>query len=93
MMENDYNNRLADESDQASALEEREREYSLQKMANDRKAMEEKARNSQVRDESGNVLCEDCGNAIPPQRLEALPYAVQCIACKQAQEKIDKRFS
>ena len=27
--------------------------------------------------------CERCGNAIPPERLEALPWAVLCIDCKQ----------
>jgi DnaK suppressor protein len=27
--------------------------------------------------------CERCGNAIAPERLEALPWAVLCIDCKQ----------
>ena len=27
--------------------------------------------------------CERCGNAITPERLEALPWAVLCIDCKQ----------
>ena len=25
--------------------------------------------------------CDDCGNAISPNRLEVLPYAVQCVEC------------
>jgi len=25
--------------------------------------------------------CEVCGAAIPPERLEALPWAVRCVAC------------
>jgi len=27
--------------------------------------------------------CERCGNPIPPERLEALPWALLCIDCKQ----------
>ena len=32
--------------------------------------------------------CVDCGNTIPPERLEALPYAARCIDC---QRRADKR--
>jgi DnaK suppressor protein len=28
-------------------------------------------------------LCENCGNAILPERLEALPYATLCINCQR----------
>ncbi len=28
-------------------------------------------------------LCERCGQAISPERLEALPWAILCISCKQ----------
>jgi RNA polymerase-binding transcription factor DksA len=32
--------------------------------------------------------CQTCGGPIAPARLEALPYAVQCIACaSQAEDK------
>lgn len=27
-------------------------------------------------------LCEQCGQSIPPARLQALPYAALCVACK-----------
>ena len=27
-------------------------------------------------------LCETCGAQIPPERLEARPYARQCVTCK-----------
>jgi DnaK suppressor protein len=30
--------------------------------------------------------CERCGNPIPPERLEALPWAILCIDCKQKGE-------
>jgi DnaK suppressor protein len=28
-------------------------------------------------------LCENCGQAISPERLEALPYSRLCVTCKQ----------
>lgn len=31
--------------------------------------------------------CEDCGKPIDPERLEALPYAKLCVACKELQAK------
>ena len=31
--------------------------------------------------------CVKCGQAIPQDRLEALPYALMCIACKTAEER------
>jgi DnaK suppressor protein len=30
--------------------------------------------------------CEDCGNEIPARRLEALPFAVRCLACEETNE-------
>ncbi len=33
-------------------------------------------------------LCAGCGEAIPPERLEIIPYATLCIHCQQ--EKDDK---
>lgn len=32
-------------------------------------------------------VCTDCGNQIPPRRLEALPLAVLCVNCQSAAEK------
>jgi DnaK suppressor protein len=31
-------------------------------------------------------ICEDCGGEIPMVRLEALPFATQCIGCKRKAE-------
>ncbi|HVC35753.1 MAG TPA: TraR/DksA C4-type zinc finger protein [Chloroflexota bacterium] len=28
-------------------------------------------------------ICEECGQPIPPERLEALPYATTCLKCRQ----------
>ena len=32
-------------------------------------------------------LCVKCGEKIPHERLEAIPYALMCIECKTAEEK------
>lgn len=31
-------------------------------------------------------LCERCGEAIEPERLEAIPYATMCMECKRREE-------
>lgn len=41
-----------------------------------------------ARIKAGNYgLCVDCGEAIPPGRLSALPTAQSCVACQAAYEK------
>ena len=32
-------------------------------------------------------LCAKCGKEIPQARLEALPYALMCVACASAEER------
>ncbi len=32
-------------------------------------------------------ICRTCGKPIPPERLEAIPYATQCIDCKRKEER------
>ena len=34
-------------------------------------------------------ICEDCGQEIPPARLEALPSATLCVGCKAQREAED----
>jgi RNA polymerase-binding transcription factor len=31
--------------------------------------------------------CERCGQGIPEERLEAVPYATLCVSCKQLEER------
>lgn len=31
--------------------------------------------------------CVDCGNAIAPERLEAIPHAARCIACQRLADR------
>jgi DnaK suppressor protein len=35
----------------------------------------------------GYGVCERCGGPISPERLEALPWAILCIRCKQEGER------
>lgn len=35
----------------------------------------------------GFGICQDCGEAIPPARLEVRPYAIYCTKCKSIREK------
>ncbi len=32
------------------------------------------------------VFCEECGEPIPPRRLEVMPFAKHCIGCQEANE-------
>jgi DnaK suppressor protein len=34
-------------------------------------------------DRNNYGICEDCGEAIAPKRLDAIPWAVRCIACQE----------
>jgi RNA polymerase-binding transcription factor len=31
--------------------------------------------------------CERCGQEIPEERLDAVPYATLCVTCKQLEER------
>ncbi len=38
-------------------------------------------------DEHGNRYCLDCGEQIPRERLQAVPYAVRCVPCLSRRER------
>jgi DnaK suppressor protein len=38
-------------------------------------------------------LCEECDKPIPLSRLQAIPYATECIDCKRKQEKRSSGFA
>jgi DnaK suppressor protein len=41
-----------------------------------------------ARIESGTYgICQNCGQRIPPERLEALPYATTCLKCASASSR------
>ena len=35
--------------------------------------------------------CEQCGQPIAPERLDALPYATRCITCSQTASRAERR--
>lgn len=32
-------------------------------------------------------ICAECGEAIPPERLEIIPYVTLCVSCQQEQDR------
>jgi DnaK suppressor protein len=71
-------------SDQGSATFEREFDMSLEE--NSREALDA-VRDALRRFDAGTYgVCERCGAEIPVARLEAVPTATMCIACKEADE-------
>lgn len=65
---------------------ERERDLSL---SNNIKDLMDKVDSAMRKlDEGTYGVCERCGNAIDKARLQALPYSVLCITCKQLEERI-----
>ncbi len=71
-------------SDQGSATFEREFDMTLEE--NSREALEA-VRDALDRFDAGTYgICERCEAEIPVARLEAVPTATMCIACKEADE-------
>jgi DnaK suppressor protein len=78
-----YGNHLADD---ASDLFEQEKNLALQQNLKDLLAKVEHA--LRKFDAGTYGVCEGCGEAMDPARLEALPWAALCVRCKQ---KVQKR--
>ncbi|MCL4459646.1 MAG: TraR/DksA C4-type zinc finger protein [Chloroflexi bacterium] len=76
-----YGNHLADN---ATDTFEQEKTLSLQKHLRGLLEQVEHALNKWDKGTYG--LCDDCGEPIDPQRLQALPYANLCIHCKTKQQ-------
>ena len=79
--ENNYRDHMAD---QGSATFARELDATLEERARESLAQVERAL---VRIEDGTYgTCARCGAEIAPARLEAVPSAELCIACKEREE-------
>lgn len=79
--ENNYRDHMAD---QGSATFARELDMSLED--NLRESLSD-VRSALVRIENGTFgVCERCGGAIRPERLEVMPTATMCISCKEKEE-------
>jgi RNA polymerase-binding protein DksA len=72
-------------ADSATATLDREIDYTLEE--NSEHVLAEIDR-SLERIEAGTYgICETCGQPISEERLEAIPYATQCIDCKRRDER------
>lgn len=75
---------MTDVFDQATELEQQERD----------RALNEQARRANL---TGKTLadsaefCEDCGDDIPLKRRKAMPGCIRCISCAQRFEKRTRR--
>ena len=69
---------MSDQLDEAQTLDEREREAIIARSRRPPGGIAHRP----------GVLrhCEDCGRAIPPERIAALPEALRCIDCQEAFE-------
>lgn len=81
----DVNSRQGDLADQASGNNEVHIQLKLKQTdAKILQAIEE----ALYRMEKGIYgICRDCGDPIPPARLEAIPWTRVCISCKQKQNQ------
>lgn len=74
-----------DLADAGSTTFDRERDNSLEENVKD---ILYQVNHAIAKLDKGNYgICEHCGDEIPDERLEALPYATLCIRCKIKQEK------
>lgn len=81
--ENNYRDHMAD---QGSATFARELDATLEEQARETLAQIERAL---TRIDAGTYgTCGRCGAVIPPERLEAMPEAELCLACKEREENV-----
>ena len=72
------------EKDFAEQVTQRENDDVLDALDDDAKRTVMKIDNALLRIKSGDFgICTKCGNEIPEQRLEAVPYAEYCIPCAE----------
>jgi len=81
--ENNYRDHMAD---QGSATFARELDMTLEEQARESLAEIERALQRMVDGTYGT--CARCGESIPAERLEAMPEAELCVACKEHEENV-----
>lgn len=72
-------------ADHASEMVDRELDESLE--VNAEEIVREIDRALGRIDDGTYGSCERCGQAIPQERLAAVPYATLCVSCKQLEER------
>ena len=76
----------ADWSEQATERENDEVLQSLGNAADEELAM---INTALQRIENGRYfICSECGDEIPPERLELLPYSPLCVSCAEDKERV-----
>jgi RNA polymerase-binding protein DksA len=71
--------------DLATATFDRELDYTLEENA---EAVLQAIDSALARMEAGTYgRCQNCGESISPERLEAIPWATRCIDCKRREER------
>jgi RNA polymerase-binding protein DksA len=63
-----------------------DREFNLGLASNDRELLQKVQKALKRLEEDNYGICTECNHAIPPARLEAIPYVETCLKC---QEKIE----
>lgn len=76
-------------SDFAQVQTELATSQSIQRILEAEKEQVEHARELQAKGVYG--VCEDCGQKIAPERLEALPESTRCVGCQAAWEGGNRR--
>jgi DnaK suppressor protein len=77
------------DSDFSQVLSDRATSQSIEHVLEQDREQAEHARELMAKGAYG--VCEDCGQKIVPERLEALPEATRCIACQANWEKTNPR--
>ena len=75
-------------ADQGTETFEREKDWGLLEQA--RATLAQIDRALSLMDEGKYGICLDCGAHIDTERLHAIPYALRCLACEQAEEEAQK---
>jgi DnaK suppressor protein len=76
------------ESDFAQVQSERANTQTIQQILEQEREQAEHARDRIAQGAYG--ICEDCGQKISAERLEALPDATRCVACQAAWENANR---
>jgi len=64
-----------------------EQEFTLGLLANEEHALEEVAAALGRLDQGAFGVCEECGGAVPRERLKAIPYTRHCVDCARKLEQ------
>jgi DnaK suppressor protein len=79
--------------DPIDAAHEQEEETLLVALLDYDQSVQSQVAEALARVESGEYgLCVDCGHAIPPARLHALPFALRCLPCQERFEREAERL-